>query len=463
MNLHAFVARNRFPRPPLYIVAPLLLALVIVVGMRTHVGGDAGEGEPLLCRVYREPFLHELPIKGELESERNTEVRCEVRSRFGSWVRILDVVDEGTYVRQGDFLVRLDSSQLETERTQHLIVLERAQSLVVQTRTAYESAMVAREEYLNGEYALQRQTLDRALQLAKHREKTARNYLEASRKLLAGGYITGQQLEADQHALVAAETDANFAETRLRILDKLTRPKRLADLDSAVAVGKVKLESAEFTLKTHRETLAEIDEQIGKCTILAPVAGEVVLAHLHHEGHSHMVMAGEETIQNRVLIRLPDPSRMQVRVKLREDTVAMIRAGMSARMRFEAFPDVELAGAVIKVNEYPEAPQWFAPSIKEYAAVIGIDTPMAGMRPGLTADLKICVDQLPDAIQISSQAILARGKRNYCIVYDGHGFEARLVTLGPTNGRAVVIEDGLQEGERVVLRPGNYVDRVELP
>ena len=452
-----------FARPKLLLAVPLLVVLPLFGrGMLSHGGGTSDE-EALLCGVSRGLFLNELPARGELDSARNTEVRCEVRSRYGTWVRILDVVEEGTYVQPGDFLIRLDASNLETDRTQQLIVVERSRAAAIAAKTAYESACVAKEEYLNGEYALARQKLDQALQVAENQHKRAKDYLDASRKLFARGYITEQQLEADQFALKTAETDLRSNRTKLRILERITKVKRMADLESAVAVGKVKLASAEFSLERQEEFLADIEEQIEKCVIRAPVAGEVVLAHLYHEGHSHMVEPGELTIQNRVLIRLPDPSNMQVRVKLRETQVAQVQPGMSVRMQLEAFPDVELRGEVVKVNEYPEPPDWFAPSVKEYLAIVSIATPIAGMRPGLTAQLRILVDELPDAVQVATQAVLTHGEQDYCIVATGNGYEARQVTLGSNNGRAVVVESGLAEGERVVLRPTAFLDQVEMP
>lgn len=419
------------------------------------LGGRSG----LTAVVVRGEFLDELPVRGELDSSNNTEVRCEVRSLNGQWFRILDVVEEGTYVRPGDFLLQLDPTPLITERNRQLIVVEQARAAVVRARTAYESAVVAQREYLNGEYALARITLERQLKVAENAARTARAYLEASKKLYAQGYITRQQLEADEFAMKKADSDVRFARTKLRILERVTKVKRLADLQSYVAIGKVNLESAEFALSRHEERLREIDKQIELCTIRAPVAGEVVLNHLHHFGHSHMVQPGELTMENRVLIRLPDPSRMHVKVKLREHQVSQVRSGMPVRITLEAFPNVELRGEVIKVNEYPEPAEWFSPSIKEYLALVSIETPMAGMRPGLTADLLIRIDYIRDALQVPSQAIVSRDDGDYCVVAGPDGYRVRRVVVGPSNSRVTVVEQGLHEGETVLLRPATLLDQ----
>ena len=448
-------------------VLPLLAAGLVgwlLWGDRLTARAGSGSGKNgLVAAVQRGDFVDELHARGELDSSNSTEVRCEVRSLNGQWFRIIDVVEEGTYVRPGDFLIQLDPSPLHTERNRQMIVVEQARAAVVRARTAYESAEMAKREYLNGEYALARKTIERQLKVAENSARTARAYLQASRKLYAQGYITHQQLEADEYALKKAESDLQFVQTSLRILERVTKAKRMADLESYVAIGRVNYDTAQFALARHEERLKEIEEQIEKCTIRAPVAGEVVLCHLHHYGHSHMVQPGELTMENRVLIRLPDPSRMHVCVKIRENQVSQVRSGMSVRMTLEAFPEVELRGEVIKVNEYPEPADWYSPSIKEYMALVSIETPMAGMRPGLTADLMIRVDEAHDVLQVASQAVLTRADGDYCIVAEGGGYRAARVKLGANNGRTVVVEEGLREGDLVVLRPSAVLDQVSLP
>ncbi len=446
---------------------PLLAAGLVgwlLWGDRLSARAGSGPGRNgLVAAVHRGDFVDELLVRGELDSSNNTEVRCEVQSLNGQWFRIIDVVEEGTYVRPGDFLIQLDPAPLQTELNRQLIIVEQARAAVVRARVAFESAEMAKREYLNGEYALARKLIERNLKVAENSARRARAYLQASRTLYAQGYITQQQLEADEYALKKAESDLQFVQTSLRILDRVTKAKRMADLESYVAIGRVNYDTAEYALERHEQRLKEIEEQIEKCTIRAPVAGEVVLNHLHHYGHSHMVQPGELTMENRVLIRLPDPSRMHVRVKLREHQVSQVRSGMSVRMTLEAFPEVELRGEVIKVNEYPEPADWYSPDIKEYLALVSIETPMAGMRPGLTADLMICIDETHDVLQVASQAVLTQADGDYCIVADRGGYRSCRVTLGPNNGRTVVVEEGLREGDLVVLRPSAVLSQVAFP
>ena len=75
----------------------------------------------------------------------------------------------------------------------------------------------------------------------------------------------------------------------------------------------------------------------------------------------------------------------QIAAKIDEDKIALVQPGMSATIRLEAFADVELAGRVMKINEFPEPEEWLGSAVKQYKTIVRIDQPPPGTRPGMTA------------------------------------------------------------------------------
>lgn len=107
------------------------------------------------------------------------------------------------------------------------------------------------------------------------------------------------------------------------------------------------------------------------------------------------------------------------------------------------------AGAVAK----PESPERPAENNSQVS-----------LRPGMTAEVKIRVQTIPNVLQIPVQAIVEHGGRHYCLSYDrAAGWSKREVAIGPTNDKTVVIREGLKEGEKVVMGAANYRDRVKWP
>lgn len=455
--------RRRLLRRPALLVWPVFLGLpVVAVALFSGFGWSSPERDPATCEVRRGSFVHEVAVRGEVRSAVNVEVRCEVRSP-DYWMTILEVVPEGTRVNPGDFLIRLDSSALEDQLDQQKIRCELSKATVAAAREAYKTAQQEQRAYLQGEYQLARQQIETAILLAEDKLRRADQYYEESRKLRMKGYVNARQLQADQFALQVAKTDLNVARLRLRLLDQLTRPVRLARIQSALAAAKARLLSVELSDKLDQKMLADIQEQIEKCVIRAPVAGSVVLAHLYHDNHAHMVEPGEKTYRNRVLVRLPDPRNMLVSAKVSEDKIAFVRKGLPVTVHFEAFPGVELPGRVLRVNEYPEPEGWLGSGVKQYQAEVSIEKSFEGLRPLLTADLRVRAARLDDELQVPCQAVFQHGEKNYCICRSGHHWQAREVSLGPNNGKTVVIRRGLDEGEKVVLASATYRRKVALP
>ncbi|MCB1134496.1 MAG: hypothetical protein KDN05_25515, partial [Verrucomicrobiae bacterium] len=83
---------------------------------------------------------------------------------------------------------------------------------------------------------------------------------------------------------------------------------------------------------------------------------------------------------------------------------------------------------------------------------------------GMTAEVKIYVAQLPDVLQVPVQAVVEEKGHYFSIVtHGGSNFETRQVKVGASNDKFLVVEDGVKEGETVVLNPRMYRDRMDIP
>jgi len=461
----------RSPRPSdrkskrghLLVAGLALLALPLLAGSLWPKGGQYSGLTPLTCRVGRGELLHEVSVRGTLESAANVEVCCEVASYQSRSVRILEVIEEGTYVKPGDVLIELDATGLEEDRQQQRIRVNQSEAAVVAARTAYENAVAAQQEYLKGEYALLKQAADIDLMVAEEKVRKAKRYLEYSEELANQGYITAAQLQADEFALKSAEYVLESARVRLDVLENLTRKRRLKTLDSAVVMAEARLETQENILALTLKRLADIEDRIAKCIIRAPSAGQVVLAHLNHGDHWHWVKPGETTMEGRCLIRLPDPQRMQVTARIPEDKIGLVRNGLPVKIHCDAFPGVELHGQVQRVSPFPEPLEWFGSQAREYETIVSIEQSPITLKPGLTANLRVLVEQLSDQLLVPCQAVVKHGTQNYCITFNEQGWQAHEVKLGASNSKYVAIQSGLEEGREVVLNAAAYRDKVALP
>src|SRR5438046_3355396 len=158
------------------------VAVLSLLGWWTF-GGVSGDETPefLTTEVSRGAYDFVVIEQGTVESATNTELRCQVRSRGGgggggdrgssgggggSSTTILDVVPEGTMVKEGDTVVELDSSSLVLEENSQKIQVSTRESQLAQAENSLKAAKIGRTEYLEGLFLSQQKLIMAELYIA---------------------------------------------------------------------------------------------------------------------------------------------------------------------------------------------------------------------------------------------------------------------------------------------------------
>ena len=450
------------------------LVLLIVLGVSIGGGvyawklrndGQSIDLDELITRpIVNAPFTHTVIEQGEIESSSNTEINCQVKSRDGT--AILWVIDEGVRVKAGDRLVELDQSDLDIRLKEQKIEVITAQSEVATAKALVEQAMIAKREYLEGIYATEVKTIKSAIAIAEQNLRTAQMAIASSNRLVAKGLAKPLQIEKDKFAVVNAQNEKAAEETKLRVLEELTREKMLVQFNSDIDAAKAKLSAAEAEQLEEENELAEVEEQIENCVIYAPTDGVVVHANRFSSrgGNAEFVVEAGATVRERqTIIRLPDPTQMQVKCKVNESRITLVEEGMPVRIRVDAIPDLELKGRVRKVNRYAEPGSWYSSSIKEYATFIEIIEPPEIIRTGMNAECEIFIEQLDEALQVPVEGLYEHNGTLYSLVQRGSEFQTVPVEMRATNDSMVAINDGLAENDLVVLNLRQHMNLMDLP
>jgi HlyD family secretion protein len=428
--------------------------------------GSGNDETPMTQEVIEGEFDHIVLEQGEIESSSNNEVKCQVKGRGSAGTPIISVLAEGTMVKKGDVICVLDSSALEVDNKSQRITVSVAESTVISSKAAVKQAEIARQEYLEGTYLTERKAILSEVAVAQQAVRTSELSLASAERLAAKGTLKSLQIEAEQFAVQNARNTLDAAQGRLRVLDELTKAKMLVQFDSTIETANAKLASDQSTLDEERGKLAEIQEQIQACTITAPADGQVVHSNrFSSRGGSaeFVVEPGAMVREQQTIILLPDPSKMQVRAKVNESRVTLIREQMPVRVKVGAVSD-ELMGVVVKVNKYAEPGNWMGSSVKEYAAFIQIIDPPPVIRTGMTAEVRIFVEQLPKALQIPVFAVYETEGHHLVLKQEGpNKWKTVEVQIGATNEKFVTINEGLAKGDLVVLNPRSHLSKMEIP
>ena len=430
--------------------------------------GEQEEHTYLVDKVKVGVFTHDVVERGEIESSSNVEVRSQVQSRTtgaGGGLAIIEIVPEGTMVEEGAFLLKLDDSALRDELTQQQSIVTASEAIKIQSVANLATAIISKVEYEQGTFKQDEETLQSAAFVAEENLRRAQEYARHSERLASRGYVTQVQLEADKFAVKKAEADLALANTKLMVLRSFTKKKMLEQLDANIKIAEAKLKADERTLTIDTTKLEFIQSQVEKCVIKAPAAGQVVYANESggRQGNDVVIQEGTVIRERQIIIRLPDPTKMQVKARINESRIDYVREGLPVVVHLDALPNVELRATVRRVSDYPMPTGWFGSNVKEYATYIEIHDPPASMRPGMTAEVAIRTEQLETALQVPAQAVFERGGKHWCIIPSDSGLSPQEVKIGATNDKFVVIREGLKQNQEVLSNPRKYLKDVNLP
>jgi RND family efflux transporter MFP subunit len=429
---------------------------------------------------------------GQLKAARSTDIYCKLRGG----ATILELVDEGVKVSEGDVVVRLDAKNLEDDLTAQKIKYQNALAARIQAEKAHaiqesknqsdtdkaaldkELAKTDLDKYIEGDFPLKQKEAESNVKLAESELLTADKKAKETKQLVELDFAAETELQGDELDLQRCEVAKSMAIEKGKLLEKFEKPRQVQVLESDVRakdaeLDRVKLrceadiaqkladwESKKATFDLEESKLAELEQQLVNTTILAPTAGLVVYP-LNQGGgmggrggsDRDRVEEGATVRENQLLLSLPDTSEMVVSVNVHESAVDKVRVGQPAIVMIDAATDRSFLGKVTFVAPLPDTQnQWLNPDLKVYRCEITLEGGAVGLKPGMSASAEIIIDELPDAIALPIHAVYRRGDHYFVYVVAAEGKAAiREVKLGLHNDQRVAISEGLAAGEKVYL------------
>ncbi|HEX3725773.1 MAG TPA: HlyD family efflux transporter periplasmic adaptor subunit, partial [Pirellulales bacterium] len=423
------------------IVAVSVVGLGVAATMRSSLLPAAAKGQMLTEKVHRSDLVVSVTEDGNVESAHNVDIKCEVKG--GS--AILWLIKDGTEVKKGDELVRLDSASIEDQISQQTINTEKAKATKIDAEKAFESAQIAVQEYEQGTYLQLLKQLQVTQTVAKENLQSSRNLLQYYNRMVRQGYVTALQRDAQEFAVERAQLDLGVADKAIDVLKEFTARKTLVALKSAEASSEARMKSEEAAFELEQDRLKRFQTQLEHCRITAPGDGMVVYANEQSQSgrggssQQQVVEEGAMMRERQNILKLPDLSHMQVKCTVHESKIDVLRAGMRARIRIQ---DHEFQGTVISVANQAEPTTWFMGNVKEYATLVSVDSDPHGygLRPGMTAAVEILVANLKNALSVPVQAVVEKGGKFYCWVNTFNGPQKRPVVLGMANNTRIEIK-----------------------
>ncbi|MET3352455.1 UNVERIFIED_ORG: HlyD family secretion protein [Xanthobacter viscosus] len=353
--------------------------------------------EVVVYPVVKAELVRAVVATGHVE----TPYRVSIGSQITGTVKEV-LVEEGQAVRQGQPLIALDGTELD--------------SAVVQA----EGAVAQADARMRQLRELSRPAAEEAQKQARANLDNARTAFDRADKLAKSGAGTQAALDEATRALNVALTLSRTAELQVYT----TSP------------GGSDYVIAETQLSQAKANLATAHARLGYATITAPRDGVLI---------TRSVERGTVVQAGKTLLVLAPAGAIQLVVQIDEKNLRLLQPGQDAIASADAYPDQRFPARLTYIN----------PSVDITRASVEVKLtvpdPPAYLRQDMTVSVDIAVDRRPDAVVVPARTVHAPASAApfVLVVREGRAREQK-VRLGLWAGDQVQVLEGLTPGEEVL-------------
>jgi len=435
--------------------------------------------------VVQTRFLKTVPGKGEIQTYQPIIVYNDCRNYERE---ILDLAPEGTWVEEGDLLCVLDCSELKDQLNIQQTELIRAKAALVNAEAQRELQNVhnARRRAAGGFQLSQAQDKLRSFEeaesgqelrvlrnsvfLKRQEADSSRELYEQARQFTAMGYQSSNSLATADAAYEGTARRLDQADDLFQLTRTFLHPRSRLELTTGAELAAKDVERIALQCQlTNAVTAVSVLEAqkwvagvqryvdyltgaIDACTIYSPGAGELIYCHKRDEGKYIEVGSRVHYMQN--LVRVTDRSQLTVSGRVSDRQAHAVSVGQPVLITVPTIPDEEFHGTLDWIAPIPSEGAWFLPNDLHHKLQVMLTDESSRLdllALGASARLSIIVDDRPDVIQVSTNAVIPRNDGYAVIVENPQGMHVQTVTLGVSNDTTVEVRSGLEGEERVVI------------
>ena len=470
--------------PKLWVIAAVVLVLVVIAALGVSKR-KAASGPTTVAQIY-DVVPMDLEVKvskdGEIQSIDNIDVTCQVEGTS----TITTIVKEGTFIKKGEVLLTIDSTEIRQKIEDTSLQLQKAEADVANAREMLEIqkdsnstnvegaevnvtiAQLDLKQYEEGSYPQQLANATTEVEMAKITLNNRLEDLDQTKKLYAKNFVTAADVKNDELDVTTARNALAKAETALTVLTKYSHEMDLTSKKDSVVqatrrLQRVKREnssnlawrtadltSKEQNLMVLKRRHDRLKEQFEACIVKAPADGMVVYGSSTDRNAQSPIQEGAQVRERQLLIRLPDTSAMKAVVRIHETLVSKLAEGQAAKVQIVGFP-TPVSAKIAKISVLADNSQrWWNPDLREYPVDVSLDQTPPNMKPGIGATVDISIGRLENVIAVPLDAVYTVGEKRYAFIPEGESARPVVVEVGQNNETHVEITAGITEGQRVL-------------
>lgn len=397
-----------------------VVAVLAAIGWRFRPHRTAAQ--PEIAVVRRGDFSRTLRVNGTVEAVQFLSISAPRLAGSGGSLVITKLVPNGKFVRKGDLLVEFDS------------------------QSQVKEALDREAEYKGLLQQILKKKADQAAQLASDKTElaAAEHTLQKARLELRKNEVISQiDAEKNQESLEEAKAT-------LQQLQQTFELKRRA--------AQAELRTLEIQRDRAMQAMQHATENSKKVAVRAPLDGVVVLSASWRSGQMSEPQEGDQVYPGRPLLKLVNPSSMQVRARVNQTDIDLLSKGQPARITLDAYPNIAYTGQAADLATVGQTSSMNS-KVRYYTSLFSI----AGSHPQLMPDLSAAVDvelERRPGVLLVARDTLVRASGGWLVYRKMGGSTQKVpVSVAALSDTEAVIQSGVSEGAQLLRHPLNNEGR----
>ena len=385
------------------------MAAVVLAGFYFW-GNESSTPQYMTARVERGNLRNTVTATGALQAVTTVQVGSQASGTISALY-----ADFNSVVKKGQVVAQLDPSIAKAQVDQARANLEQARASLAQARAAVVNSragvtdaqarsLAARSTVQNNQAGVSGAEANVAV--LKAQQDDALSLLKQQESLLKAGVIAQRDYEVAQTAYRTAEARYNQAVAQLnqaKLTEQSASSAGIAQSQAAVEQSQAQVQQSQAQVQQAAAqvqqaqaalSLAEVN--LSHTTITSPIDGVVVSRDVN-VGQTVAASLSAPTL----FTIANDLTQMQVIANIDQADIGLVEQAKSVKFSVDAFPGKEFEGKIEEMRLNPVNVQ----NVVTYNVVINVDNPEQKLKPGMTANLTITIDERNNVLKVPNSAL----------------------------------------------------------
>lgn len=381
----------------------IVLIIVVIFIMRNYF--NAIKVRSWVANRQRLDITVTATSTGTIKSDNEAKITAQ---RTGKIIRLN--FEEGDIVKAGQIVAELESEEALYNMKLSEATLNKTKFTLDQMKASYESMKVNIEK-----------DIEKAKAVLTEVDSRRKRILE----LKKGGYVTDMDVDMVQkeYEVARANLDATLAsrETlKAKVSEIKAQEEVVREAASSFSLAKLKYDYS---------------------FIKSPITGVII---------SRPVRIGEGVNNGSLIATVVSTESMYIEAFIDEADVARVRVGENVNITMDSYPGKVFRGEVYRISPVVLGGKQ---ETRTFEVRVRLKDRDILIKPGMSADIEIIVENIPNVLAVPAQAVVERNGKKYVYVIRESRAILIPIEVGRFNWTYYEVLSGINEGEKVILNP----------